>query len=234
MPYCVHCGVEMAPSEKSCPLCQTLVQDPACPWTPPESMPYPERVEEVFKHIDLRYGRSLAVLVLLIPALVVLAVNLLSSGSITWSLYVIGALVCVYCWFLVPLFYRFRRPYAYIAIDFITLTLYLLLIARMTGGRAWYMGIALPVLAAMVILVQLVILAIRRLEWQPLERAAVVCLLVAGFLVAIDAIADLYTGQVFLNWSVYAGLPLLVLAGVFLVLEKKRGLKDAIKKRLFV
>mgnify|MGYP000937118607 CR=1 FL=1 len=234
MPYCVHCGVEMAPSEKSCPLCQTLVQDPACPWTPPESMPYPERVEEVFKHIDLRYGRSLAVLVLLIPALVVLAVNLLSSGSITWSLYVIGALVCVYCWFLVPLFYRFRRPYAYIAIDFITLALYLLLIARMTGGRAWYMGIALPVLAAMVILVQLVILAIRRLEWQPLERAAVVCLLVAGFLVAIDAIADLYTGQVFLNWSVYAGLPLLVLAGVFLVLEKKRGLKDAIKKRLFV
>lgn len=234
MPYCVHCGVEMAPSEKSCPLCQTLVQDPACPWTPPESMPYPERVEEVFKHIDLRYGRSLAVLVLLIPALVVLAVNLLSSGSITWSLYVIGALVCVYCWFLVPLFYCFRRPYAYIAIDFITLALYLLLIARMTGGRAWYMGIALPVLAAMVILVQLVILAIRRLEWQPLERAAVVCLLVAGFLVAIDAIADLYTGQVFLNWSVYAGLPLLVLAGVFLVLEKKRGLKDAIKKRLFV
>ncbi len=234
MPYCVHCGVEMAPSEKSCPLCQTLVQDPACPWTPPESMPYPERVEEVFKHIDLRYGRSLAVLVLLIPALVVLAVNLLSSGSITWSLYVIGALVCVYCWFLVPLFYRFRRPYAYIAIDFITLALYLLLIARMTGGKAWYMGIVLPVLAAMVILVQLVILAIRRLEWQPLERAAVVCLLVAGFLVAIDAIADLYTGQVFLNWSVYAGLPLLVLAGVFLVLEKKRGLKDAIKKRLFV
>lgn len=234
MPYCVHCGVEMAPSEKSCPLCETLVQDPACPWTPPESMPYPERVEEIMQHVDLKYGRKLAVLVMLIPALVVLAVNLLSSGAVTWSLYVIGALVCVYCWFLVPLFYRYRRPYAYIAIDFLSLMLYLLLIARLTGGRNWYLGIALPVLLATVLLLLLMIVAIRRLEWQPLERAAVVCLLAAGYLVALDAIADLYTGSVFLNWSVYAGLPLMVLAVIFLALERKRGLKDAIKKRLFI
>lgn len=186
------------------------------------------------QHIDLKYGRRLAVLVMLIPALVVLAIDLLSSGGVSWSLYVIGALVCVYCWFMVPLFYRFKRPYVYITIDFTSLTLYLMLIAYLTGGRDWYLGIALPVLLVTVLLLQLMVVAIRRLEWQPLERAAAVCLLLAGYLVALDMIADLYTGSIFLNWSVYAGLPLLVLAAVFLVLEKKRGLKEAIKKRLFV
>ncbi len=234
MPYCVHCGVEMAPSEQTCPLCFTEVHDLSCPWVPPQKMPYPDKVQDLMRHINRKYARRLSLALLLIPMLVVLAVNLIATGGITWSLYVVGALVCLYCWVLVPLFYRFRRPYAYIVVAFLALALYLLLIAGLTGGRGWYLGIALPMVIAIAVLVQMLLLAVRRLEWQPLERAAAVCALVTLFLVATDVTIDLYLGALNINWSIYAGLPLLALGAVFLVLEKKKGLKDAIKKRLFV
>lgn len=234
MSYCVHCGVELAPSESACPLCRTPVCDPVCPWEKPEKMPYPDRVEDIMQHIDLSYGRRLALLVLLIPSLVVLAVNLLSSAAVSWSLYVIGALACFYTWVMVPFFYRFKRPYAYISLDFIMLALYLLLIALMTDGMRWYWMLALPVLLSVGAVCQLISLTVRRLEWQPLVRAAVSCLLLAVFLVSLDFLADRYIGHIFLNWSIYAGLPLLVLGGIFYVLEKKKGLKDSIKKHLFI
>lgn len=234
MSYCVHCGVELAPSEKNCPLCQTPVCDPVCPWEQPEKMPYPDRVEEIMRHVDLKYGRRLAMLVLLIPSLTVLAVNLLSSGTVSWSLYVIGALACFYTWVLTPLFYRFKRPYAYILLDFAVLALYLMLIALLTDGMRWYNMLALPVLIAVGMASLGISLTVRRLEWQPLVRAAVVCLMLSAFLVALDLLADRYMGEVFLNWSVYAGLPLIVLGGIFLVLEKKKGLKENIRKHLFI
>lgn len=234
MPYCVHCGVEMAPSEQTCPLCFTEVHDLSCPWVPPQKMPYPDRVEDLMRHINRKYARRLSLIVLLIPALVVLLVNFVATGGFSWSFYVVGGLVCFYCWVLVPMFYRFRRPYAYIVVAFTALALYLLLIAAMSGGRDWYLGIALPMIVAIAFLVQMILLAVRRLEWQPLERAAAVCVMLTAFLVAADAIIDLYFGKLDINWAIYAGLLLLALGAVFLVLEKKKGLKDAIKKRLFI
>ena len=41
MSYCVHCGVELADSEKRCPLCHTRVVDPASPDAGQGRPPYP-------------------------------------------------------------------------------------------------------------------------------------------------------------------------------------------------
>ncbi len=60
MSYCVHCGVELAPSEEKCPLCKTPVMDPNQAWREPEERPYPERLEVVPPHIDRQYGAQLA------------------------------------------------------------------------------------------------------------------------------------------------------------------------------
>ncbi|MDO5022893.1 MAG: DUF6320 domain-containing protein [Eubacteriales bacterium] len=232
MPYCVLCGVET--DEKSCPLCETPIVIPnksgneEC-----TSYPYPDSIDEIYRKIDIKYARHLSMLIMALPAAVVLLVNLISSGAVTWSLYVIGALICLYCWVLVPVFYRFKRPYPYVAIDIISLTGYIFVIAKMTDGMGWFLGLALPLTLASFIYVLLTVLSIRRLEWQPLVRAASTATLTGIFLMAIDAICDLYVGQVYLNWSLYALLPLLALSALFLMLEKKKSLKKEIKKRLF-
>ena len=103
----------------------------------------------------------------------------------------------------------------------------------MNDGGGWYLGLALPIIIVCFIVVQLILLAMRRLEWQPLERAAAVTSLIAISLIAIDWICDAFTGKVYLNWSIYALLPLMALAGVFLLLERKKELKEEIRKRLF-
>ncbi|HHU01533.1 MAG TPA: hypothetical protein GXZ91_00140 [Christensenellaceae bacterium] len=233
MSYCVHCGVET--DEKSCPLCATPIIDPNAKEDDDNErrFPYPDTIDELYRKVDMKYARRLALIVLAVPVLVVLIVNLLSTGIISWSLYVIGALICLYTWFLVPVFYRFKRPYAYLFIGFSSLILYLYVIARMNDGGGWYLGLALPIIIVCFIVIQLILLAVRRLEWQPLERAAAVTSLIAISLIAIDWICDAFTGQVFLNWSIYALLPLMALAGVFLLLERKKELKEEIRKRLF-
>ena len=46
MSYCVHCGVQLAPSEARCPLCQTPVVDPAAPYDPALPREFPVRSRE--------------------------------------------------------------------------------------------------------------------------------------------------------------------------------------------
>ncbi len=232
MPYCVKCGVET--NEKTCPLCGTPVIIPDSQDEKITHYPYPDRIDEIYRKIDIKYARHLSMLLMSVPAGIVLIANLISSGTINWSLYVIGALVCLYCWLLVPVFYRFKRPYPYVAIDMLCLIGYLLIIAKMNEGMGWFSDIALPVTLAGFLYVLLIVLAIRRLEWQPLVRAAAVAAVTGIFLMAIDLICDLYAfDAVRLNWSLYALLPLLALSCLFLLLEKKDNLKEEIKKRLF-
>lgn len=234
MAYCVHCGVELAESERVCPLCSAPVLDPLSPVKEPEKMPYPDRMEEIIRHIDLKFAHKLTLVLLMIPILVVLAADLFGSGGVTWSLYVIGALGCMYCWVMVPVFFRGHRPYLYITVDFFSLTAYLLMIADKTGGLNWFFYLALPILCAVCLTMQLMIVCIRRLEWTPYGRAAAVCALLIAFLMAVDAVCDLFVGRVYLNWSVYAGIPLAALALVFLTLDRRRDMREEIRKRLFI
>ena len=185
MPYCVHCGVET--DEKSCPLCATPIIDPNAKEDDDNErrFPYPDTIDELYRKVDMKYARRLALIVLAVPVLVVLIVNLLSTGSISWSLYVIGALICLYTWFLVPVFYRFKRPYAYLFIGFSSLILYLYVIARMNdGGLVFRAGFYYN--NCMLYCCSAYIVAMRRLEWQPLERVAAVTSLIAISLIAID------------------------------------------------
>ena len=98
MAYCVHCGVELAATEKRCPLCGTPVHDPACP-APEEVQPtYPGAPVKETKHGAL----AVLALALLIPFLSVLACNLTIQGRITWARYVLIWAPLIYTVLFVP------------------------------------------------------------------------------------------------------------------------------------
>ena len=60
-------------------------------------------------------------------------------------------------------------------------------------------------------------------------------LLLALFVVGLEVIGDLSRdGAVHLGWSVYAGIPLAVIALIAFALQQNKGLKEEIRKRLFV
>ncbi len=142
MSYCVHCGVELAPSEKKCPLCMTPVIDPTAAPAAVEK-PYPDRLETVNAHIDHRYGAELATLFLAIPLAAVLILDLLISRRVTWSGYVLGAGACVCLWIILPFFLDVEKPYLYIAVDILSASAYLGFIAWRADGLDWYSFVAL-------------------------------------------------------------------------------------------
>ncbi len=235
MSYCVHCGVELAPSEQACALCGTRVVNPACDWQRPAEMPYPETVDVKDAHIDRRYARQLAAMVMAVPALIVLLVDFVDGGGMRWSPYVVGALMLFYCWVVVPVLFKFSRPYAYIVIDVVSLWAYLLLIAVLTGGMHWFVRLVLPLLALMGLLAMGVLLALRRQKWAPLTRAALICFFGGLFLIGLELLISWYLHRPFaLRWSFYAAIPLGVIALMLVLLERHKPLKQEIKKRLFI
>lgn len=235
MSYCVHCGVELAPSERDCPLCGTVVQNPRCDWKLPETLPYPDTVDVKEARIDRRYARQLVAILLAANALICLLLDYFSGNGLTWSLYVIGGVSLMCCWFVVPFLYTFRRPYAFVWIDFIALGLFLLLVAGMTGGLDWYLRLFIPLLLLTGLTFSLIMLSLRRLEWPWLYRIAFACLLVGLYLPGIETVIRWYSGlDLRFEWSFYAAVPIAVLAAAMLLVERNKPLKKEIRKKLFI
>lgn len=235
MSYCVHCGVELAQSEPDCPLCGTTVQNLSCAWQKPEDMPYPETVELGTERIDRRYARQLMAMVLMVPAFVVLLLDFFDGGALSWSPFVLGAMLLLYCWIVVPFLFRFAKPYAYILIDVASLSGYLLLIALLTEGLPWFLGLVLPALLFTGLCVMGALLAARRLALPLLYRVALVVLLIGLYLIGLEQIIRLFTGRPMgFNWSVYASVPLAAIALMLALTERNKPLKQEIRKRLFL
>lgn len=235
MAYCVECGVKLAPSESECPLCGTRVLHPDRAWEPPDRMPWPHRSETVMKRIDRAYAGRLSLFLMLIPAATAMLMDLLDGGGLRWSLFAAGALFCLWCWFLLPVFFRLARPYAYVAADLLCAGAYLLLIAALGGGLGWYLRLALPVLLLLGLKVQLSLLAARARKFKVLHRTALVLSLAALFPVGLEFLIDLYvSGSLRFHWAFYAALPLLALAGTFVYIQRNTALKEEIRKRLFI
>ena len=90
--YCVKCGVELADSQRVCPLCGTRVFHPDIPRTPADP-PYPpdERVhpEEVNRSGVCFILTALA----LLPAVICVLCDWRINGGILWSGYASGGIL---------------------------------------------------------------------------------------------------------------------------------------------
>ena len=139
--YCVNCGVRLADTETSCPLCRVKVgavpeRKPAEPLYPPNRIPQ--------RKIN-RSAISGAVLILwMIPVLVCFFVDLQADKKLDWFYYVAGALALTYVVVALPAWFSQPNPVIFVPCDFAAVGLYLLLIAVLTGGN-WYLPFALPV-----------------------------------------------------------------------------------------
>lgn len=147
MSYCVHCGVELDPTAASCPLCGTHVHDPQSPRDAVSPPPYPTGSSTV----ELPGKGELALLLTVILCAVAAACGLLNvflKPGRLWSLYVIGALLTVWFWLILPIFLPKLHRAAKVLLDGAAVALYLFLISVDLNGRDWYLGLALPIVLA--------------------------------------------------------------------------------------
>ena len=105
MSYCVNCGVELDATASFCPLCHTPVLNPGQPVDEHAPKPFPTQRGEVAPASK----RELALLITAMLASVAVCcgvLNLFLNQQRPWSLYVIGAAVMLWIWFVPPLLAR--------------------------------------------------------------------------------------------------------------------------------
>lgn len=147
MSYCVHCGVELDQTQRTCPLCGTEVRDPAAPVDGASPRPYPTRSMAV----EPPGKRQLAVLltVMLVSASAACALlNLFLDSGRFWSLYVTGGAMTLWLWMVLPLLAPKLPLWVKLLLDAVAVGVYVALIAVTVDGLGWYLGLALPIVLA--------------------------------------------------------------------------------------
>ena len=234
MSYCVNCGVELAESEKYCPLCGVEVINPKSPWKEPVDRPYPKYFESFMKTIDRRYFATLAGLLLIIPILVTIIFDLLSGDGTSWSAYVVGAMALLYIIVAVPFYFKRYHTVIFLSVNCAAVLLYLLFIERMNAG-SWFMHIGMPItIAASVCIIVLALLFTKRKRSGFFSKAAFVLLALGIFVLGVEFILSLNrTGSIELNWSYYAFVPCAILSVMSFIAEHRKNFKEKIRRRLF-
>ncbi len=164
MPYCVHCGVELDATAAFCPLCHTKVLDLSQLPDPAAAQPFPTQRGEVAPVAK----QELALLITAMLACVAACcgiLNLFLRPDRGWSLYVIGAAVMLWLWIVPPLLARGMHLLLRLLVDVVAVGLYIYLISVDLDGKAWFWGLAAPIIlwgGAVLLLLGLVLRVYRR------------------------------------------------------------------------
>ncbi|MEA5051148.1 MAG: zinc ribbon domain-containing protein [Oscillospiraceae bacterium] len=234
MSYCVNCGVELADSEKECPLCGTEVVNPRAKWKDDERRPYPTRIDAVVRKVNRKFVVLLICALMLIPIVIPVLTDMLFNRGITWSAYVVGADVCLFFLCVFPFLYEVPRPYLYLAIDTAVLVGYIALIAYNSGG-GWFLPLGLPLMLCLCATVSAFIFVIRRSRLSGLKKAAILFGVAAAACVVIDCTISRFAGAEHpVLWSLFVVGSNIVFSAIMLILDKRKELRDEILRRLFI
>ena len=231
--YCVKCGVELADSEKQCPLCGTPVFHPDIPRTlgkppyPPDRRIRPEAVN--------RSGILFVLTVLaLLPAVIVLLCDWRINGTIVWSGYAAGAVGLLYVIILLPLWFRHPNPVIFVPVDFAAIGLYLLYINFAAGGH-WFLSFAFPVTGAIGLLVTAVVALTHYLHAGYLYIYGGGLILGGGLAVLIEFLLNItfHAHETFF-WSFYPLAAGVILGLMLIIIAICKPLRESLQRKFFL
>lgn len=146
--YCVKCGVKLADSERSCPLCNTPLYYPDLPEAEGPYPPY-KKIKSTNGRLGLNFVIAVAFL-LAVVICVLCDVNL--SGSIEWSDLAIGGAVLTYVVVFLPGWFKKPSPAIFAPCDFLAVALLLCYINIKFSGD-WFISFAMPITAFVALIV---------------------------------------------------------------------------------
>lgn len=229
--YCINCGVKLADTEKTCPLCLTRVYHPdleqpeAEPLYPKNVLPEPAKTNRVFPAI-------LTVLWFLgLAAALVCDIQL--NRKVTWSAYAMGAVVAAYVSFVLPVWFRKPNPVIFVPCAFAAGIGYLLLIDLMSGG-GWFLPFALPVAGGVTLIVTAFVTLLRYVKKGRLFTVGGTLMALGGFTLLSELLLNnTFKDGVFYGWSLYPLLALVTLGGYLIFLGICRPAREAMHRKLF-
>lgn len=237
MSYCVNCGVELDASLKRCPLCDTVVINPSIIGDTEAQPPFPDEQQLLDATHRKRWLAGLISIVLAIPASVCILCNYGIQDKLSWSLIVAAALVMIWA-FSVPMLLMKKVNFIPIAvIDTAAILLFLFVLNLQVQDPArknWFTTIALPLVLCIMAFVCINAVLIKN-DISRLYVAAVLFLTIGALVVAIEIITDIYlSDSVSLSWSLIALVPCALLSLLYVFIQKRKRLKESMKKRFHI
>ena len=229
--YCVKCGVELADTEKSCPLCLTRVYHPEV--HQPEVAPlYPVGMEMPSD----RHSKAAAVcltVVFSLGALFSVLCDVQLSGGISWSGYVVGALLTAYVLLVLPGWFKKPNPVIFVPCGFAAMLLYLMYINLATGG-SWFLPFAFPVAGGIGLLMTTLVTLLRYVPKGKLYIAGGTLIALGGFMGLTEFLLTVaFSNITFIGWSLYPLIALVLLGGFLIFLGICRPAREAMERKFF-
>lgn len=235
MAYCVNCGVELAPSEKKCPLCSVRVvrvegmaEEKHTPSLYPTDIPH--------MHMGFKELLPALAVLLLIPIVICIICDMLITKTLTWSTYVISAMMLAYVYIFVPFILKKRKRIWYISLCTIATLLFLLFISEQQHTiTPWFLPLGLPICLSAGIMLLLVVLVFEKFKNKKLIKAATAFFAAGIFTVLINIFVNLFFKMnTVVTWSLYSLAPCVIIGVVLLMLERNTRLKAEAKRRFFI
>ena len=230
MAYCVKCGVELADSEKSCPLCNTVVAHPDVKSGDGERM-YPSVNNKKEK---VSNGGLLFILTVMYvcPAIIVALCDLKINSAITWSGFVISSLVLVYVICVLPIWFKKPHPVVFMACDFIACAIYLAYINFKTQGN-WFFTFALPVVLGIALATCVLVSLVRCVKNGKLYVVGGFVISLGLLVLMIELLMEVTFDFQFIGWSLYPLVPAVIVGILLIYLAINPHVREKVERRLF-
>ena len=228
--YCIKCGVKLADTETTCPLCNTTVYHPdlAQQEVPPL---YPRnKLPETTSGSKGLHGA--VIFLFLIPILVCIFADMSLDGHLEWSGFVAGALAVVYVTLALPLWFRKPNPVIFTPCNFVAVGLYLQYINWAIGGN-WFFTFALPVTGGLCLITSALVTLLYYVRKGRLYIVGGTLIALGGFMLLVEYLMYITFGIWPIGWSVYPLVVLFLFGGQLIYFAINRSAWEILKRKLF-
>ena len=228
--YCVKCGVQLADTEKKCPLCETVVYHPQITQETIEEL-YPDG--KMPKSSSGRAFRCGAVIIIfMIPLIVTFLSDIQIDEQLDWFGYVAGGLAVSYLTFAVPMWFKNPNPVIFVPCDLAACAVYLFYIDYSTGGN-WFFTLALPIVSGVAIILCTYVTLSRYLKKGKLYVIGGSVIALGGLITCIELLICATFNKYFIGWSLYSLISLFLVGGLLIYLAMNSVARDKIERKLF-
>ena len=229
--YCANCGVKLADTEPKCPLCGTRAHPDV---SRQEQLPlYPGQAEPE-RQVSTWGVQFILTTLFLLPVLICLQCDLMVTGSITWSGFVVGALQVCYVVGVLPVWFKRPNPVIFVPCGFAALLLYLLYISIATRG-GWFLTFAFPVTGFVCLVVTAVVTLRRYVSRGALYIYGGAFTAMGLFMPAMGFLLNLtFYEAKFAFWSLLPMAAFVLLGGFLLFLAICRPARETMQRKFFI
>ena len=212
--YCVKCGVKLADSERSCPLCETPVYYPG--------LPEAERTYPKYKKTSTQSGRLginfLIAMAFVLAMVICVLCDINMNGRLEWSDLVIAGMLLAYVVIFLPGWFRKPSPAVFIPCDFLAAALLLCYINIKVSGN-WFITFAMPVTAFVALIVCSVVILCYYVKRGYLYIFGGASLLFAVFFVVLELLMHMTFGiSHAMLWSFYPASAFFLIGAALIVI----------------